>query len=140
MAALLSQISINLKHVEFENISVNQIWNLRTVWWHVDCRPHIFSLLFERNFRNMFKRHYLKTENILHIFYWIFTIYAKFCTFRKNRSASSLKNFRIYWLREMWLLECTKVPVSERPSTVYVFSGVKHCWNEHGSTFIWNFH
>ena len=36
------------------------MWNFGTVWEHVDCRSHVFSSLFERNFLCVFKHYYLK--------------------------------------------------------------------------------
>ena len=36
----------------------------------------------------------------------------------------------------MWLLLRPKAPISEHPSRVNVFRGIKHCWHDHGKTFI----
>ena len=36
----------------------------------------------------------------------------------------------------MWLLECRKASISEHPSWAIVFTGIKYCWHDHGSTFI----
>ena len=81
-----------------------------------------------------------KIENIFWNFHCIFGIYMKFCGFSKKTSASYLKYFGGYWVREMWLLKCLKAPILEHPSRVNAFTGPKHCWNLHGSTFIVHLH
>ena len=102
---------------------------------------------------HMYSRHYLtelsptcwnaitsKTENNVWNFYYIFTIYTKSSISWKEISASSLKYFGSFWLRQMWLLECPKVSVLELSSRGKVLTGIKHCWNHHGKTFIIIFH
>ena len=68
-----------------------------------------------------------KTKNILCIFYSLFSIYNKFCSFLKQSWASQLKYFGSYWLREIWLLECPKDPLWKHPSRVNVLTSIKHC-------------
>ena len=40
--ALLPKTFINPREIEWENISVCQIWNLSSLWEEVDCRSHVF--------------------------------------------------------------------------------------------------
>ena len=42
MEALLSELSIDPRHIELENISVSEISKVRTVWQNVECRLHVF--------------------------------------------------------------------------------------------------
>ena len=50
MGALLSELSFDPRHIDLENISVSEIWNVRTLWQHVECRSHVFSSLDEKKF------------------------------------------------------------------------------------------
>ena len=77
-----------------------------------------------------------KSKNICSNSFSIFKIYIKFSAFWKKKSASWLKYFRSYWLRNMWLLEGHKAPVSEHPSGVNVFTGPKHWRTLRGCTLI----
>ena len=62
MAALLSKLSIDPTYIELENISVSEIWNVRTVWQHIECRWNVFSSLDEKKLRKVFHCNYLKNE------------------------------------------------------------------------------
>ena len=69
---ILSELSIDPRNIEFEKFCVGEIWNLRTVWKHVDCRSHVFLSSDERNLRNVLKCHYLRKgkpflEFLLHL-------------------------------------------------------------------------
>ena len=112
-------------------------------------------LLFINTFTtdHAYSRHYLreiyptcsnanisKTENIFWIFHYISKIYTKFCTLRKKRSASLLKYFGSYWLREMSLLESLRVPVLEHFCSGIAVTSIKHCWSHHWSSFVINIH
>ena len=52
MEALFLEHSIDTTHIDLEEISVSDIWNVRTVRYQVDCRSHVFSSLEKRNFSN----------------------------------------------------------------------------------------
>ena len=60
MAARLSELSIDRRHIELENISVSEIWIVRTVRQPVEYRSHVFSSLDEKNLCKVFECHYLK--------------------------------------------------------------------------------
>ena len=59
MGALLSELSIDPRHIDLENMSLSEIWRVRTVWQHVECRSHVFSPSDEKNLRKVFEYHYL---------------------------------------------------------------------------------
>ena len=62
MEALLSELSIDPRHIELENISVSEISKVRTVWQNVECRLHVFSSRDEKNLRSVFHCHFLKNR------------------------------------------------------------------------------
>ena len=68
-----------------------------------------------------------KTENIFSNLYCTFGMCTKFFGFRIKRSTLQLKYFGSQCLREMWLLECWKAPISEHNSRLNVFTCIKLC-------------
>ena len=60
MAALLLEFAIIGRHTELKNISVSEIWNVRTLWQNVECRSHVLLSLDAKKLRNVFQCHYLK--------------------------------------------------------------------------------
>ena len=97
--------------------------------------------MYSRHYWEKFPQHvqtslYQKPKKFSQIFIEFLQSKKNLSHFDKKTSAPYLKYFRSYWLREMWLLECPKIPALEHPPRVNVFTGPKHCWNLHGSTFI----
>ena len=85
MAALLSDLSIDPRHIMLKKISVREIWNLRTLWKHVDCRWQVFLSLDEKNLCNVFHYHYLKKgKHFLEFLLHFRNLQKIFCNLKKN--------------------------------------------------------
>ena len=54
---------------------------------------------------------------------------------KKKKRLSSLRYFRNYRLRNTWLHQSVKTPVSRDPLESNMVNAPKNCWNFHGSTF-----
>ena len=88
-------IAVSLRYIELENVSFSQIWNLRTVCWHVK----IIHVKIGRIYGNQFKCAFLEIQYFF-IHFWNL---HKILNILWKRWASKLKYFRNYWLRKTWL-------------------------------------
>ena len=80
-AALFTKYSINVIQIELEKMSLSEILNLRTVFYHVDAPSHVFSSELRENPAISTNAIVFKTINHCRIFYWNFEISIKFYAF-----------------------------------------------------------
>ena len=118
-----------VRQTELENISLSQIWNLRTLFWHFNGLSHVLSSELREIPATSSHGIISKTTKIFRHFHCVFGICIKSCIFWRKGSPSDLNSFRSYWLRRMQLLDCLKDPISEHPSAVNELMGPKHSWN-----------
>ena len=63
----LTYFSITPREIELENVSLSDIWNLRTVCWQIDCRSVLFVIV--TIYGNQFKCNYQKIKCV----FWCFS-------------------------------------------------------------------
>ena len=87
MAALISELSFDPRHIECENISFSEISNDRTAWEHVEFRSHVFSASDDKNLCMVFHWYYLKNRKYFLEFLSHFRRLQKIqCMFKKKIS------------------------------------------------------
>ena len=123
------------KKIHWENIFAIEIWDLKallvTRWLPITW----IHLIIEISYTNTFKRHSLQNQKcFLNVFLHLWNVNKILRMLKKNSSFIA----KIFWNLLMWkvsLFECQKVPVSEHPSWINVFTAPKHWWTLHGGTF-----
>ena len=80
-AAILPKFSYNLRQIQLEKITFSQIWNLKTVFSHVDGISHVFSSELREFPATSSNAIIFKIINILSNFYCILEICIKFYAF-----------------------------------------------------------
>ena len=61
----------------------SEIWNVRTVWEHVECRSHVFLSLDKKNLGNVFHCHYLQNgKHFLEFWLHFCNLYKIWCIFK----------------------------------------------------------
>ena len=134
--ALSSCFYIILGWFDLKKVSLSQIWNPTTVFWHIDSRWNLFLHCkgeFSATSSNVVTE---ETKNFLSSFHCFSETYSKFLEFWGKVLALKEKFLRNYWLGKRWLLKCQKGPVSDQPSSVNMLMGPKHCRYLHDSILI----
>ena len=87
MGELWLELSLDPTDIELEEISVREIWNLKTVRKNVEFGSHVFSSLDEKNLRNVFHCHYLKNgKHFLEFLLYFGKLHKILCILKKNIS------------------------------------------------------
>ena len=106
--AVFSKLSIGTTDIELMKVCASEIWNLGSVWKHVDCRWYVFSSLDEKNLRNRFHCHYLKNgKHFLEFLLHFLNVHKFLCILKKSISAIAYIFWKLVTARYVvaWMLE-----------------------------------